>query len=87
MSNADIAIDMISEYEAITDKEPPEDWQTTAKRLGSVLVECIENFCKEMEDYGYDYFSADRIDNEYAASFYNNTIFTSSGIDVDKILK
>ena len=87
ISRADIAINMINEYEVITDGEPPEDWQDTAKRLEAVLVECIENFCKEIEDYGYNYFNADHIDNEYAASFYDNTIFTSSGIDIDKILR
>lgn len=87
VSNVDVTIDMISEYEIITDEEPPEEWQTTAKKFESVLVECIEDFCKEMEDYGYDYFSADHIDDEYAASFYDNTIFTSSGVDIDKILR
>lgn len=87
VSNVDAAIDMISKYEAITDEEPPEDWQTTAKKFESVLIECLENFCKEIENYGYDYFSTDHIDDEYAAGFYDNTIFTSSGIDIDKILK
>lgn len=87
VSNADVAIDLISEYQAITDKEPLKDWQAAAKRLESVLVECIENFCKEMENYGYNYFDANHIDNEYASSFYDDTIFTSSGVDIDKILR
>lgn len=87
ISNADVAIDMISKYEAITDGEPPAFVQTTARRFESVLIECLEDFCKEMENYGYDYFSADHIDDEYAASFYDNTIFISSGIDIDKILR
>lgn len=86
VSNVDVAIDMISEYEIITGEEPPEEWQTTAKKFESVLIECFEDFCKEIENYGYDYFDTDHIDDEYAANFYDNTIFTSSGIDIDKIL-
>ena len=86
ISRADIAENLINEYETITDKEAPEDWQITAKRLESILVECIEDFCKEIEDYGYNYFDADHINNDYATNFYNDTIFTSSGIDIDNIL-
>lgn len=87
INRADIAESLINEYEAITDERPKPYWQMVAQKFEFVLKNCIEDFCKEMEDYGYDYFSADRIDNEYAASFYNNTIFTSSGIDIDKILR
>lgn len=87
MSNADVAIDLINECEAIAGEKPSEDWQTTAKRFETVFIECIENFCKEMEDYGYNYFDVDSIDNEYASSFYDDTIFTSSGIDINQILR
>lgn len=87
INRADLAENLIYEYEAITDEDPPEDWQTTAKRFETVLKDCIEDFCKEIEKYGYDYFSANHIDDEYAASFYDHTIFTSSGTDIDKILK
>lgn len=87
INKADIAESLIYEYEAITDEEPPEDWQTTAKRFEAVLIGCIEDFCKEIEDYRYDYFDTDHINDEYAASFYDDTIFTSSGIDIDKILQ
>lgn len=87
VNRADIAIDMINEYEAITDEEPHLYWQMVAKKFESVLVECIENFCKEIENYGYNYFSADHIDDKCAVSFYDNTIFTSSGIDIDNILR
>lgn len=87
VNRADIAIDLITEYEAITDEEPPEEWQAVAKRFESVLIECLEDFCKEMEEYGYEYFDVDRIDNDYATNFYNDTIFTSSGIDINQVLK
>ncbi len=87
INRADIVESLIYEYEAITDKEPSEDWQATARRFESVLKNCIEDFCKEMENYGYDYFDTGHIDDEYAASFYDNTFFTSSGVDIDKILK
>lgn len=87
VSNVDVAIDMISEYEIITGEEPPEEWQAATKRFESVLIECIENLCEKIESYGYDYFDTDYIDDEYASNFYDNTIFTSSGIDIDKILQ
>lgn len=87
INRVDIAENLINEYEAITDQEPPEDWQTTAERFEAVVIECIENFCKEMEDYGYNYFDVDSIDNEYASSFYADTIFTSSGINILQLCK
>ena len=87
INRADIAESLIDEYESITDKRPEPYWQMVAQKLESVLKNCIEDFCKEIENYGYNYFNADHIDNEYAASFYDNTIFTSSGIDIDKILR
>ena len=86
VNRADIAIDMMSEYEAITDEKPHLYWQAVAKKFESVLIECIGDFCKEIENYGYDYFNADHISDKYAASFYDDTIFTKFGIDIDKIL-
>lgn len=86
-SNADIAIDLINTCEAIAGEVPSESWQAVAQRFEAVLIDCLEDFCKEMENYGYEYFTADHIDNDYASSFYDNTIFTSSGVDIDKLLR
>lgn len=87
INRADIAERLLCEYEAITDEEPPDDWQLTARYFETVLIDCIENFCKEIENYGYEYFTVDHINNEYASSFYDDTIFTSSGVDIDQILR
>lgn len=84
---AGIADSLIDEYEAITDEAAPEEWQKAAKRFEGVLVDCVEIFCKNMENYGYDYFDSDYIDDEYAARFYDDTIFTSSGVDINRALK
>lgn len=86
-SRADITEALFYEYEAITDEEPPEDWQAVAQRFKAVLIECLEDFCKEIEDYGYGYFNVNHIDNDYATNFYNDTIFTSSGIDINQVLR
>lgn len=87
VSNADVAFDLINECEAIAGERPSEEWQAVANHFASLLIDCLEDFCKEMENYGYDYFSADHINDEYAASFYDNTIFTSSGIDINQVLR
>ena len=87
VSNADIAERVVCEYEAITDGEPPEEWQEAAHRFEAVVIDCIENFCKEIENYGYDYFTVDHIEEDYAVSFYDDTIFTSSGIDINQVLR
>lgn len=87
INRADIAESLINEYEAITDDEPPEDWQLTVQRFEAVLIDCLEDFCKKIEDYGYKYFDADYIEDDYAASFYDDTTFTSSGIDINKVLR
>ena len=87
VSRAYIAETLIYEYEAITDEEPPEDWQAVAQRFEAALIECLEDFCKEIEDYGYKYFNVDHIEDDYVASFYDDTIFTSSGIDINQVLR
>ena len=87
VNRADIAEALLCEYEAITDEEPPQDWQAVVQRFKAVLIECLEDFCRQIEDYGYKYFDVDHIDNDYATNFYNDTIFTSSGIDINQVLR